>query len=167
MFCPKCGIGNLIDQKFCRGCGHALAGHKAALENNFEDAVEKIKSGSTVLGISAVVLTVISLMALAVWIFQKDAGAFFILIPVLAFVIPATILGLVRLNRAYRALSTKDRGDSKVIAQSKTTAIQLAAGAITDQLAQAVQAPAPVTEHTTLNLELPEPASGETRQLPS
>jgi hypothetical protein len=37
MFCPKCGIGNHLDQKFCRGCGHALAGHKVALENNYED----------------------------------------------------------------------------------------------------------------------------------
>lgn len=43
MFCPKCGIGNLVEQKFCRGCGHALAGHKIALENNFADAVEKFK----------------------------------------------------------------------------------------------------------------------------
>ena len=101
MFCPKCGIGNLVDQKFCRGCGHALAGHRVALANNFEDAVEKFKSGSTTLGITAVGLIVISLMALGVWISQKDAGVFFTLIPVLAFVIPATILGIVRVNRAY------------------------------------------------------------------
>ena len=54
MFCPKCWIGNLVDLKFCRGCGHGLAGHKVALENNFEDAVEKIKSGSTALGVMLV-----------------------------------------------------------------------------------------------------------------
>src|SRR5881396_3654058 len=54
MFCPKCGIVNLVDQKFCRGCGHALAGHKAALENNFEEAVEKIKSGSAILGVGVI-----------------------------------------------------------------------------------------------------------------
>lgn len=163
MFCPKCGIRNLVDQKFCRGCGHALAGHKVALENNFEDAVEKIKSGSTALGVSAVVLTVISLMALGVWISQADAGVFFILVPVLAFVIPATIFGFGRLNRAYRSLSAKDRGDGKAIAQPKTTAVHLAAAATTDPPAQAAQAPASVTEHTTLNLESPGPASDEAR----
>jgi hypothetical protein len=167
MFCPKCGIGNLVNQKFCRGCGHALAGHKVALENNFEDAVEKIKSGSTALGLSAVGLILISPMALGVWISQKDAGVFFTLVPVLAFVIPATLLGLVRLNRAYRALSAMDRGNRKAVEQSKTVAVHLAAGATTDPLAQAAQAPASVTEHTTLNLESPEPASGAARQLPS
>ena len=64
MFCPKCGIANLIDAKFCRECGHGLAGHR---------------------------------------------------------------------------------------------------GAPTDPLAQIAQAPASITEHTTLNLESPEPASGEER----
>jgi hypothetical protein len=163
MFCPKCGIGNLVDQKFCRGCGHALAGHKAALENNFEDAVEKLKSGSAALGVSAVGLILISLMALSVWIFQNDAGVFFTLVPVLAFVIPATIIGLVRLNRAYRALSATDRGNLKVVDQSKTTAVHLAAAATTDRLALSAQAPASVTEHTTLNLQSAEPASTEAR----
>jgi hypothetical protein len=156
-------IANLVDAKFCRGCGHALAGHRAALENSFEDAVEKIKSGSTVLGLSAVGLILISLMGLGVWISQKDAGVFFTLIPVLAFVIPAAILGLVRLNRAYRALSPTDRGNRKSVEQSKTFAIHLASGAATDPLALAAQTPASVTEHTTLNLESTEPASGEAR----
>lgn len=50
-----------MDQKFCRGCGHARAGHRGALENNFEDVVDKIKSGATALGISAVGLIFISL----------------------------------------------------------------------------------------------------------
>ena len=163
MFCPKCGIENLVDAKFCRGCGHALAGHRAALESNFEDAVEKIKSGSTALGLSAAGLIIISLMALGVWISQKDAGVFFTLIPVLAFMIPAAILGLVRLSRAYRLLSLTDRGDARAIAQSKTTAIHLATRATTDPLAMHAQAPGSVTEHTTLNLESPEPASDEGR----
>src|SRR5205809_4938602 len=131
MFCPKCGIVNLVDQKFCRGCGHALAGHKAALENNFEEAVEKIKSGSAILGVGVIGLIVTSLITLAVWIAQNDALVFFTLVPVLAFVIPATILGLVRLSRAYRALSATDRGNLKAIEQSKTTAVHLAAAATT------------------------------------
>ena len=96
MFCPKCGIGNLVDQRYCRGCGHALAGHKAALENNFDDALERIKSGSTILGLCAVGLIIVSLMGLGVWLIQKDDGVFFTLVPVLAFVIPATIFALVR-----------------------------------------------------------------------
>lgn len=162
MFCPKCGIGNLGEQKFCRGCGHALAGHRAALENNFGDAIEKLKSGSALLGASAAVLMLISLMALGVWVFQKDAGAFFILIPVLAFAIPATILGLVWLNRAYRTLSAADRAKLKPAGEGNPSAINLAA-ATTDPLALSSQAPPSITEHTTLNLKSSEPAAGEAR----
>lgn len=156
MFCPKCGLGNLVDQKFCRGCGHALAGHRAALENNFEDAVEKIKSGTTVLGISAVGLIVISLMGLGVWLTQKDAGVFVTLIPVLAFGIPAAVIGLVRLSRAYRALSNRDHGETKAIEQARTVAVHIVPGVTTDPLFQDAQAPASVTENTTLSLKSPE-----------
>src|SRR4030095_3636517 len=163
MFCPKCGIENLVDQKFCRGCGHSLAGHRAALEGKFEDAVEKIKSGSTALGASTVGLIVMSLMALGVWILQNDAGAFFTLVPILAFAIPATILGLVRLNRAYSALSAIDRRAVKAVEQSKTTAIHLPTGITNDGLDEAARVPASVIEHTTLNLESPESSPDQAR----
>jgi hypothetical protein len=157
MFCPKCGIENLIDQKFCRRCGHALAGHRAALEGKFEDAVEKIQSGSTALGLSAVGVIIISLMCLGVWLGQNDAGVFFTLIPVLAFMIPATIIGLVRLTRAYRALSRPERGNKALQAGTTT---HLTEGATTDSLNDALP-PASVTEHTTHNLQGSEPARGE------
>jgi hypothetical protein len=155
------GIGNHVDQKFCRGCGHSLAGHKVALENNYEDAVEKIKSGLTALGVGAGTLIVMSLMALGVWLSQKDAGVFFTLFPALAIAIPGAILGLVRLNGAYRALSATDRGGRKAVEQSKTVAIHLAPGATTDPLVQSAQTPASVTEKTTLNLVSPEELPGE------
>lgn len=59
MYCPKCGIENLVSQKYCRGCGHALTGHRAALENNFEEAVERIKTGATALAAGAAGLIII------------------------------------------------------------------------------------------------------------
>ena len=158
MFCPKCGIENLVEQKFCRRCGHALAGHRAALEGKFEDAVEKIQSGSTVLGLSAVGVILIALMCLGVWLGQNDAGVFFTLIPVLAFMIPATIIGIVRLTRAYRALSAPHRRN-KTLQPGTTT--QLAAGATTDSLAGSALPPGSITEHTTHNLESLVPAPGE------
>jgi len=161
MFCPKCAITNLDDAKFCRGCGHALAGHRAALESNFEDALEKIKSGSTALGISAIGLIIISLMALGVWTTQNDAGVFFTLIPVLVFVTPAAILGLVRLTRAFRMLNPPDRGTSKQIEKARTAAVHLGVVADTDPLAQTAQASVSVTEHTTLNLKSPGAGSDE------
>jgi hypothetical protein len=155
MFCPKCGLGNLADQKFCRGCGHALAGHRAALEDNFESAVERIKAGTTALGISAVGLIIMSLMSLGIWITQKDAAVFFTLIPVLAFGIPAAVLGLVRLHRAYRTLSHQDNARGKAIQQSKTVAIPLTPIASTDPLAQSSLAHPSVTENTTFDLQSP------------
>ncbi len=164
MFCPKCGIRNRIDQKFCRGCGHALGGHRVALENNYGDVVERIKSGSAVVGLSAVGFIVISLMALAVWLSQNDAGVFFTLIPVLAFCIPGTILGLVRLHRAHRVLSATSGGsDRKAVEQSETVPYQLAAGALTDPLTRVAQAPASITEHTTHNLDSSSQVSDEPR----
>lgn len=162
MFCPKCGIENLVDQKFCRGCGHALAGHRAALEGRFEDAVEKIQSGSTALGLSAAGVIIISLMCLGVWLGQNDAGVFFTLIPVLAFMIPATIIGIVRLTRAYRVLSHTDRSN-KALQQPGMTPIHLAAGVTTDSLAMPQLPPDSVTEHTTLKLETPEALPDQTR----
>jgi hypothetical protein len=152
MFCPKCGIRNLLDQKYCRACGHGLAGHKAALETNFEETVEKIKSGTTILGLSAGGLIIMSLMCLGVWLTQRDDGAFFTLVPVLAFMIPATVIGLVRLNRAFGALTPPtDRG--KALPESTTNAIHMTATPVTDPLDQAARTPASVTEHTTHNLE--------------
>ena len=159
MYCPKCGIENLVDQRFCRACGHSFAGHRASLEGRFEDALERIKSGSTLLGLSAVGLIVISLMALGVWLGQNDAGAFFTLLPVLAFIIPATIIGLVRLTRGFRALSPTGRNNNAI--QPGTTTVHLAESAATDSLAVSESPPASVTEHTTHNLEPLERASGE------
>ncbi|MFP5261048.1 MAG: zinc-ribbon domain-containing protein [Blastocatellia bacterium] len=37
MFCPKCGARNLVEQNYCGGCGHHLAGHRAALEGAYDD----------------------------------------------------------------------------------------------------------------------------------
>ena len=153
MYCPKCGIENLVDQRFCRGCGHGLVGHRIALEKNFEDIAERIKSGSTALGICAVGLIMISLMGLGVWISQNDAGVFFTLIPVLAFVIPATILGLIRLTRAYRDLSSANPKKPKPVEQLSTAAVHLDESPTTDPLAPSFAATPSVTEHTTVNLE--------------
>lgn len=163
MFCPRCGIANLADQKFCRGCGHGLTGHRVALENNFNDLAGKVKDGATKLGLSAIGLIIITLMCLAVWLTQKDEGVFFTLIPMLAFTIPAAVIGLVQLNRVLRELSAPRGAERKAVELSDTVPIQWAAGAVTDPLSQSSKAPASVTEHTTLNLESPGPASGEPR----
>jgi hypothetical protein len=104
-----------------------------------------------------------SLMALGVWLTQKDAGVFATLIPVLAFAIPAAIVGFVRLTSAYKTLSAANRVNRKAIEKSKTTAVHLSEGATTDPLAQSAQTPASVTEHTTLNLEHQADASSESR----
>jgi len=104
----------------------------------------------------------ISLMSLGVWLTQNDAGVFFTLFPVLAFVIPATIVGLVRLNRAYCVLSAPGSG-KKTLQQSNKNAVQLSAASAADPLDRTTRVPASVTEHTTLNLESPGTASEETR----
>ena len=161
MFCPKCGIGNHVDQKFCRGCGHALAGHKVAARKQLRRYGREDQERFDGIRSEHGTLIVMSLMTLGVCISQKDAGVFVTLFPALGIAIPGAILGLVRLNRAYRALSATDRGNRKAVEQSKAVAIHLAPGATTDPLVQSAQTPASVTEKTTLDLVSPEELPGE------
>ena len=155
MFCPQCGIENRIDQRFCRGCGHELAGHRAALENSFEQTIEKIESGTTALFASSLVLGVLTLMALAVWLIGKDSGVFAILIPVLAIAIPAAIIGVLRLNSARRSLAGPDYGKKKKKLVTQAITSNALSAASTDPL-ELPQHPTPVsvTENTTVNLRL-------------
>lgn len=152
MFCPKCGIENQIDQRFCRGCGHGLAGHRAALDINFEQTIEKIETGTIALFASSLILVVLSLLALAVWLLQKDSGAFAILIPALAIAIPAAIIGVMRLYSGHRTLAGPDRRKKKKLETQAINPNALSAAA-TDPLEWPQQpSPVSVTENTTLNL---------------
>jgi hypothetical protein len=43
MFCPKCGVQNVDDGKFCRGCGADLSNVLASVEGKVVDRLAKLK----------------------------------------------------------------------------------------------------------------------------
>jgi hypothetical protein len=102
------------------------------------------------------VLVVLSLIALAVWILQKnDGGGVAILIPALAIAIPAAIVGVLKLTGAHRSLAGPDRPRKKRRLVTQVTNSDVLSAAATDPLEMPQQStPASVTENTTLNFRL-------------
>ena len=56
MFCPKCGLQNGDETKFCRGCGAELTRVMAALEAKVSDRIAKLKKPTRSLGERSVIL---------------------------------------------------------------------------------------------------------------
>jgi membrane protein required for beta-lactamase induction len=152
MFCPKCGVNNLDEQRYCRGCGHGLASHRLAMEGKVEDAGTHIKSGSLLVSIGLVIVGIVKLNLLANLIFSPTKwSVIFNLLLLLIVAVPLMVAGILRLNRAKHALSPPHQADDEAIAESE--AARLAAAPTTDHL---IDMPS-VTEHTTLELKEPEP----------
>src|SRR5215216_6972035 len=127
MFCPKCGTQNLIEQRYCRGCGHQLAGHRAALEGDYEDATANLKKGSTFISLGFVVGAICKLNILANWFAGVDEfGIIINTLIALLVAVPLVLIGVIRLSQARRVLSPKNQVDEdEAMDQSKEGAIEL------------------------------------------
>ncbi|HEX8087428.1 MAG TPA: zinc ribbon domain-containing protein [Blastocatellia bacterium] len=162
MFCPKCGTRNLVEQKYCRGCGHHLAGHRAALEGRYDDATSDLKKGSALVSIGLVVGGICKLNILANWFLGADnIGAIINTLVALLVAVPLITIGVIRLGWARRVLSPKDQAGDESAGKSKQATGQLPAAPAADHPFPPLVIPASVTEHTTLELVAPEQARKE------
>ena len=150
MFCPKCGTENLIEQKYCRGCGHNLIGHKIALKGNIENATADIKRGSGLIGIGLIVIGICKLNILLNLFLSADRiGTIFNIGLAVLIAVPLIVMGSLRIARATRTLIPTDQPDKSAIDNSSEARDQLPS-ASTDS----ISIPS-VTEHTTLELKEP------------
>lgn len=151
MFCPKCGMQNLNDVQYCRGCGHPLTAHRAALAGQVADATTHLRKGSEFVGAGLLVLGICKLNLLLNYFLGGDKfGVFLNLLILLLVAVPLIAFGVFRLVRAKRALGLPPPPDSNDLADAETT--QLTAVPTTGSI---IEMPS-VTEHTTLELKAPE-----------
>lgn len=151
MFCPKCGMQNLSEAQYCRGCGHALAAHRMALAGKVADATTHLRKGSEFVGAGLLVLGICKLNLLLNYFLGGDKfGVIINLLILLLVAVPLIAFGIVRLTRAKRALGSQSPRDDTAMAEADTT--QLAAAPTTGGI---IEMPS-VTEHTTLELKQPE-----------
>jgi hypothetical protein len=151
MFCPKCGIQNPSETKYCRGCGYSLTAHHAALEGKVADAATYLRKGSEFVGAGLLVLGICKLNILLNYFLGGDKfGVILNLLILLLIAVPLVALGVFRLARAKRALGLQPLQDDKALAEADTT--QLTAAPTTGSI---IEMPS-VTEHTTLELKAPE-----------
>jgi hypothetical protein len=150
-----CGTKNLIEQKYCRQCGHQLTGHRIALEGNLDIASENIKKGEDAVGTGLIILGICALNMAINWLLGiGTVGIFINLIIGLVVALPFIIIGLKRIDRANNLLNKKDKPAQKSITESKAPALDAAVAPITDRSLS--EAPASVTEGTTFELRRPD-----------
>lgn len=151
MFCPNCGTQNLSETKYCRGCGHPLTAHRAALEGKVADAATHLRKGSEFVGAGLLVLGICKLNILLSYFLGGDKfGVILNLLILLLVAVPLVAFGIFRLARAKRALGLQPTPNHNDLAEADTT--QLPAAPTTGNI---IDTPS-VTEHTTLELKAPE-----------
>ena len=157
MFCAKCGTENLIEQKYCRQCGHQLAGHRVAFEGNFETAAANLKRGEDSVGTGLVILGICALNILANWLLGGDAIGILINLAIgLAVAVPFMIIGLLRLERANKVFNLTEKPETKAMEDAKASAIEMRPAPITDRSLSSADGAPSVTENTTLDLKAPQ-----------
>jgi hypothetical protein len=151
MFCPNCGTNNLLDQKYCRQCGHQLTGHRIALEGTFDESINRLKKGEDLIGSGLIVMGICIINIIINWFLGADRLGILINVIIGLFIaLPLMFMGLTRVDRARKLLDPAEQVKRQTLGPAGQTSIQPAPAAITDR---SIAAPPPsVTEETTLNL---------------
>ncbi len=143
----------MLEQKYCRACGHHLTAHVAALEGRVEDANTYLNKGSSFVAIGLIVIGIAKLNILANFFLGGDKFGVILNLLILLFIaVPLITFGFIRISHAKRALAPKEKAGDKAITAANLN--QLPAAADTDR---SISIPS-VTEHTTLELKEPERA---------
>ena len=168
MYCPRCGVQNRLEQKFCRQCGLSLPGVRLALESRLEDATAKLKEGYDNLG-AAVGTLGFFLLAVFINFFLWDLGVIINLVLGLLITGRWFRRGFKQLEQGRKMLDLKEAlarpatnsavqtNAQPALALAESTQAALPPVPDTDPLAVTPAPVASVTEHTTLTLKQPEP----------
>lgn len=160
MFCPKCGIQNKDDQKFCRGCGQSLPAVRMALEGRLEEGLQALNKDFDKLASGAVTLIVFASIALAASFFSSGSAIFNLVLGLLI-AAPMIFIGMKRLQNSIKLLDPKEQPKSlpasphAALPSAEAQPAALPSVPDTDPLNVAAT-PSSVAEHTTFQLKQPQ-----------
>lgn len=176
MFCPKCGVENPDDGKFCRGCGSNLSNVLAALDESFPEGYNAAHDDATELHSTGVRNTILGagFLVTSVFLFAMPGDTIYWLLTM----IPAFCLIASGVRRILKAEAVKKKplrntvssqqaalsavSSKKELPPTQTDYVKPAKSIYkTDDLSRE---PASVTEPTTRHLEMD--AESETMTLP-
>jgi hypothetical protein len=161
MFCPKCGIQNKDEQKFCRGCGQSLTSLQVALNLKLEETATKLTKDMDKLASGAVTMAIFLMIAFLVHTFGGDRITVTLNL-FLGLLIGGslTYAGIKRLKRSIKSLDPKEQ--AKPLAKADPAGFELpdlasvAMPAVPDTDPLVVEpASLAITEHTTHHLNRP------------
>ncbi|MBX3280245.1 MAG: zinc ribbon domain-containing protein [Acidobacteria bacterium] len=170
MYCPRCGMENRSEQKYCRGCGLALPGVRLAMEGRLAPGVDLLKKDYDYLAGGVVTLFIFALVALASFFFDSSKNWSVFVNLVLGLLISGPIIyrGLKRVEAAIKRVDPAHTAEIQTTAEpAHLPAAAPAAAPDTDPLAvpstprsSPVSVPASVTEDETqpLRADNPPPA---------
>ncbi|HEX6729608.1 MAG TPA: zinc ribbon domain-containing protein [Pyrinomonadaceae bacterium] len=155
MYCPKCGIENNLDQKYCRGCGQSLTPVRLALEGGVDEAITVLRREQSLTRhrVRMVISSLLILIAIATifsagrfGISNVQSGAVILIITLILFMLLAR-----KTRRAARALDLENSGDLLRDSGAPNATLNEAS---TRSLGSAESQPArSVTEESTLELK--------------
>jgi hypothetical protein len=140
MFCPKCGVENLGERQYCRGCGHYLVPHQLAIEGRLSDVTVNIQAGAGLIRTGLILLGVNLLnIVINLLIMSDRSSLIFHTVVAVLITLPLILVGFARVRTAKRLLTKEEKeGEAQ----------------------QAIEAPpASVTERPTLEMSGPDQAS--------
>jgi len=172
MFCPKCGAQNDATQSFCRQCGLGLTAVVLAAQGNAAESLAKLKCSEKWVGQGIAALVVFTVLALGIasltFISQEPSLFSIALINLLmgcVIALPVLLLGLRKLKQGTALLSTPPvRRLSPNVDSGEETGNPgtMLTTEIDSDFSLRLNHPS-VTEHTTIELSEPRPASGQMR----
>lgn len=157
MFCPRCGMENKLEQRFCRQCGLTLPAVRLALEGRVDEAVQKSRKGETALGWGFILMLVGLVNAginafLHAWQSAVFSAGFGLVIGITLITIGLTRVGSA--NKLLNLAGKKDEAEKLPPAQSEHAGeAALPPAPITEELRRTPVRPPSVVENTTIKLK--------------
>jgi hypothetical protein len=113
MFCPKCGVENLDERQYCRGCGHYLVPHRLAIEGRLSDATINIQAGSGLIRTGLILLGVNLLnIVINLLIMSDRSSLIFHTVVAVLITLPLILVGFARVRAAKQLLTKEEKEEA-------------------------------------------------------